>query len=400
MPMRFLDEMEFSGKRLLIRVDYNVPLKGQTITDDTRIRASLPTLELALKQGTSLVLCSHLGKAKGKPDEAYSLAPIAKRLGELLGREVIMAPDCLGPRTEAMAQALKPGQVLLLENLRFHPGEEANDPEFAKQVAKLGEVYVNDAFGTAHRPHASVVGFPALMGACCGGLLLKKEWEFLGKALENPVRPYVAVTGGAKVSTKLAVLHHLLGKVDDIIIGGAMANTFLKAKGLAMGKSLVEDNRLDEAKNILAAADKRGVGLHLPVDATISLDAGKPLAEMSSAGVRSCSDIPAEAMILDIGPATATAFSGVLAKAKTVVWNGPMGAFENPAFAQGTLSVAKVLAGLDAVTVIGGGDTDSAVHASGLADRMSFISTGGGASLEFMEGKELPAFKALRECGK
>ncbi|MBI4804020.1 MAG: phosphoglycerate kinase [Desulfovibrio sp.] len=400
MPMRFLDEMTVDGKRLFVRVDYNVPMKDGAITDDTRIKASIPTLELALSKGTSLVLCSHLGKAKGAPDPKFSLAPAAKRLSELLGRPVAFAPDCIGPEVEKMAAAMKPGDVLLLENLRFHAGEEKGDPEFAKALAKLGEVYVNDAFGTAHRPHASVSGVPAVMSACCGGLLLKKEWEFLGKALENPVRPYVAVTGGAKVSSKLAVLTHLLGKVDSLIIGGAMANTFLKAQGLETGKSLVENDLLDEARSILAKAKEKGVRIALPVDFVISMDADKPMGEMKASGTVDAKAVPAGAVALDIGPASLKLFTEVLATAKTVVWNGPMGAFENPAFAAGTLGVAKVLAGLDAVTVIGGGDTDAAVHASGLAEKMSFISTGGGASLEFMEGKELPAFKALREYGK
>ena len=400
MPMRFLDEMEIDGKRLLIRVDYNVPMKDGAITDDTRIKASLPTLELALSKGASLVLCSHLGKAKGAPDPKFSLAPAARRLGELLGRPVAFAPDCVGPEVEKLARSLKPGEVLLLENLRFHPGEEKGDMDFAKALAKMGDVYVNDAFGTAHRPHASVSGLPAVMEACCGGLLLKKEWEFLGQALENPTRPYVAVTGGAKVSSKLAVLKHLLNKVDSLIIGGAMANTFLKAKGLCVGKSLVEDDLLTEADNILRAAAEKGVCVALPVDFVVSLDAGKPLAEMTPSGVCSDEAIPSDAVALDIGPASIRLFADTLATAKTVVWNGPMGAFENPAFAAGTLGVAETLAGLDAVTVIGGGDTDAAVHASGLAGKMTFISTGGGASLEFMEGRELPAFKALRECGK
>jgi len=400
MPMRFLDEMTVDGKRLFIRVDYNIPMKDGVITDDTRIKASIPTLELALSKGTSLVLCSHLGKAKGAPDPKFSLAPAAKRLSELLGRPVAFAPDCIGPEVEKMVAAMKPGDVLLLENLRFHAGEEKGDPEFAKALAKLGEVYVNDAFGTAHRPHASVSGVPAVMAACCGGLLLKKEWEFLGKALESPVRPYVAVTGGAKVSSKLAVLTHLLGKVDSLIIGGAMANTFLKAQGLETGKSLVENDLLEEARSIMAKAKEKGVRIALPVDFVISLDAEKPMGEMKASGTVDAKAVPAGAVALDIGPASLKLFTEVLATAKTVVWNGPMGAFENPAFAAGTLGVAKALAGLDAVTVIGGGDTDAAVHASGLAGKMSFISTGGGASLEFMEGKELPAFKALREYGK
>ncbi|WP_243359446.1 phosphoglycerate kinase [Fundidesulfovibrio terrae] len=400
MPMRFLDEMDIDGKRLFVRVDYNVPMKDGAITDDTRIKASLPTLELALSKGASLVLCSHLGKAKGAPDPKFSLAPAAKRLSELLGRPVAFAPDCVGPEVLKMAQALKSGEVLLLENLRFHEGETKGDPAFAAELARLGEVYVNDAFGTAHRPHASVSGVPAVMAACCGGLLLKKEWEFLGKALESPVRPYVAATGGAKVSSKLGVLRHLLSKVDSLIIGGAMANTFLKAQGLGMGASLVEDDLLDEARAILAEAAEKGVRIALPVDFVISRDAGKPLGEMTAAGVVDAKSVPADASAMDVGPATVEFFAGVLAPAKTVVWNGPMGAFENPAFAEGTMGVARILAGLDAVTVIGGGDTIAAVGLSGLEDKMTFISTGGGASLEFMEGKELPAFKALREYGK
>jgi len=400
MPMRFLDEMDIDGKRLFVRVDYNIPMKDGAITDDTRIKASLPTLELALSKGASLVLCSHLGKAKGTPDPKFSLAPAAKRLSELLGRPVAFAPDCVGPEVEKMAAALKPGEVMLLENLRFHAGEEKGDGAFAAELAKLGEVYVNDAFGTAHRPHASVSGVPALMGSCCGGLLLKKEWQFLGTALENPVRPYVAVTGGAKVSSKLAVLKHLLSKVDSLIIGGAMANTFLKAQGLETGKSLVEDDLLDEARSILAAAKDKGVQIALPVDFVITTDAAKPLGEMTAAATVDAKSVPTDASAMDIGPATLAFFTEVLAPAKTVVWNGPMGAFENPVFAAGTMGVATVLAGLDAVTVIGGGDTDAAVHNSGLAGRMTFISTGGGASLEFMEGRELPAFKALREFGK
>lgn len=400
MPMRFLDEMDIDGKRLLIRVDYNVPMKDGAITDDGRITASLPTLELALSRGASLVLCSHLGKAKGAPDPKFSLAPAAKRLSELLGRPVAFAPDCIGPQVEAMAGALKPGEVLLLENLRFHAGEEKGDPDFAKALAKLGEVYVNDAFGAAHRPHASVSVAPAHMAVCCGGLLLKKEWDYLGKAMQDPARPFAAVSGGAKVSSKLAVLTHLLGKVDTLLIGGAMANTFFKAQGLEVGKSLVEDDLLDKAREIMALARDKGVRFVLPVDAVISTDAGKPLAEMAPAGTCAVDKVPADAVILDMGPASVEHFAKALEGARTVVWNGPVGAFENPAFAAGTLGVARILAGMDAVTVIGGGDTAAAVQLSGLADRMSFISTGGGASLEFMEGKELPAFKALREYGK
>jgi len=375
-------------------------MKDGVITDDTRIRASLPTLELALSKGASVVLCSHLGKPKGVADVKYSLAQASKRLGELLGRPVGFAPDCVGEEAEKMAEALKPGDVLVLENLRFHAGEEKGDMEFAKALAKMGQVYVNDAFGTAHRAHASVSGLPQVMEACCGGLLLQKEWRFLGEALENPERPFAAVTGGAKVSSKLAVLKHLLGKVDVLIIGGAMANTFLKAQGFSMGKSLVEDGLLEEAEGILKAAEQKKVHVALPVDFVVSLDADKPLAEMTPAGICLASTIPDDGVALDIGPASLMTFAKILTRAKTVVWNGPMGAFENAAFAAGTMGLAEVVAGLDAMTVIGGGDTIAAVRASGLAGKMTFISTGGGASLEFMEGRELPAFKALRECGK
>lgn len=398
MSMRFLDQMDISGKRILLRVDYNVPLDGGRITDDLRIRASLPTVEYCLSKGASLVMCSHLGKAKGVPDPKYSLAPAAKRLSELIGRPVAMAPDCLGPEVEKMVEALKPGDVLMLENLRFHPGEEKNDPEFAKAVAAYGDVFVNDAFGTAHRPHASMVGFVTYSKASCAGFLLTKEWEYLGQTMENPARPFVAVSGGAKVSSKLGVLKNLLAKVDRMVIGGAMANTFVAALGFGVGASLVEPDLYEEARGILALAKARKVSIYLPVDFTVSLDAGKPIAEMKPAGVYPYQDIPAEAVILDIGPASLRLFAQVLAPARTVVWNGPMGAFENPDFAEGSLGMARALADLDAVTVVGGGDTDVVVHKAGLADKMTFISTGGGASMEFLEGKELPAFKALKEC--
>jgi phosphoglycerate kinase len=286
----------------------------------------------------------------------------------------------------------------MLENLRFHPGETAGDLDFAKEVMSMADVYVNDAFGTAHRPHASMVGFVTYSKASCAGFLLKKEWEYLGQAMENPARPFVAVSGGAKVSSKLGVLKNLLAKVDRMVIGGAMANTFGAALGYGVGASLVEPDLYDEARNILALARQRKVSVYLPVDFTVSLDAGKSLAEMKPAGVSPYQDIPAEAMILDIGPASLRLFAQVLAPARTVIWNGPMGAFENPDFAGGSLGMARALADLDAVTVVGGGDTDVVVHKAGLADKMTFISTGGGASMEFLEGKELPAFKALKEC--
>ena len=398
MALTRIDTIDIAGKKLLIRVDYNVPLQGDVITDDLRIRASLPTIEYALSKGCSLILCSHLGKAKGVPDPKYSLAPTARRLSELLEREVRMAPDCLGEATRAMAAALKPGEILMLENLRFHPGETAGDMDFAKEVMSMAEIYVCDAFGTAHRPHASMVAFAQVASKCCAGFLLMKEWQFLGEAVESPTRPFVAVSGGAKVSSKLGVLKNLLSKVDAMCIGGAMANTFLAAMGYGIGKSLVEPELFGAALEIMDEAKKRGVGFYLPVDFIISKDAGKPINEMQPAGQVPFAAIPEDAVVLDIGPVTAGLFALVMDPAKTVVWNGPMGAFENPAFAQGSYTVAHIVAGVRGLSIVGGGDTDVVVHQAGLADKMAFISTGGGASLEFLEGKELPAFKALKEC--
>ena len=393
-----IDQIDVAGKKLLIRVDYNVPLAGDVITDDLRIRASLPTIEYALSKGCSLILCSHLGKAKGVPDPKYSLVPAAKHLSELLGREVRMAPDCLGEETRALAAALQPGEILMLENLRFHPGETAGDLDFAQEVMSMAEVYVNDAFGTAHRPHASMVAFAKVAKQCCAGFLLMKEWKFLGEAVQSPARPFVAVSGGAKVSSKLGVLNNLLSKVDAMCIGGAMANTFLAAQGYKVGKSLVEPDLYGTALEILKAAKERGVGIYLPVDFIISFDAGKPLTEMRPAGQVPFAAIPDEAVVLDIGPVTAGLFALAIEPAKTVVWNGPMGAFENPAFAQGSFTVAHIVAGIRGVSIVGGGDTAVVVDHARLADKMTFVSTGGGASLEFLEGKELPAFAALKEC--
>ena len=393
-----IDQIDITGKKLLIRVDYNVPLNGDRITDDLRIRASLPTIQYALSKNAALILCSHLGKAKGAPDPKYSLAPAAKRLSDLLEREVLMAPDCVGEATRAMAAALKPGQILMLENLRFNPGETAGDMEFAKEVMSMADIYVNDAFGTAHRPHASMVAFAKVAKQCCAGFLLMREWKFLGEAVQSPARPFVAVSGGAKVSSKLGVLNNLLSKVDAMCIGGAMANTFLAAQGYKVGKSLVEPDLYGTALEILKAAKERGVGIYLPVDFIISFDADKPLAEMRPAGQVPFAAIPDEAVVLDIGPVTAGLFALAIEPAKTVVWNGPMGAFENPAFAQGSFTVAHIVAGIRGMSIVGGGDTAVVVDHARLADKMTFVSTGGGASLEFLEGKELPAFAALKEC--
>jgi len=364
--MRFLDEMTVSGKRVLIRVDYNVPLKGDVIVDDNRIKQSLPTLNLALDRGASLVICSHLGRPKGAPDPAFSLKPVAARLSELLGRQVVMAPDCIGPQVQAMAQSLAPGQVLLLENLRFHPGETKNDPDFSRELAGLGQVYVNDAFGASHRAHASVVGVTEFIDDCCGGLLLKKEWQYLGEALKDPQRPFAAIIGGAKVSSKLGILKALMDKVDSMI---------------------------EDAMAIMVEAREKGVKFYLPVDFILGTD---PKGGIAS-GVRTYQDIPAGEMILDTGPASHTLFAEVIKNAKTVIWNGPMGAFENPAFAQGSINLCRVVAALDAMTILGGGDTNVIVEQTGLTDKFSFISTGGGSFLEFLEGKEMPAFTALEK---
>ena len=395
--MKFIDYKEIKNKKLLVRVDYNVPLKDGVIQDDHRIRASLDTLNYALNQGAALIICSHLGRPTDKREPEFSLKPAAVRLAELLGREVKMASDCVGSEVNATVQALAPGQVLMLENLRYHAGEKANDPEFSKQLAALADVYVNDAFAVAHRAHASVVGVTEFAPASCGGFLLKKEWAFLGQALTNPDKPYVAISGGAKISTKMDILNALLDKADEIIIGGAMANTFLLARGNPVGRSLVETKRVSDAAALLEKASQKGVKIHLPTDLTL----GQGIDSPNASGVCRFDAIPEDSMALDIGPETIARFKTVLTNAKTVMWNGPMGAFENPAFAQGSLELARIVAGLDdAMTIVGGGDTNVVIKAENLSDQFSFISTGGGSFMAFMEGKELPAFKALKEGAK
>ena len=389
MNKKTVRDVDLKGKRVLMRADFNVPLEDGKITDDTRIRAALPTIKYILEQGASLILMSHLGRPKG-PDPALSLKPVAARLSELLGREVKMAPDCVGDEVKAMAEALKPGDVLLLENTRFHKGESKNDPEFAAQLAALGEIFVNDAFGTAHRSHASNVGVSQHLPAVAG-FLIEKEIEFLSKATENPEHPYVVILGGAKVSDKIGVIENLLGKADTILIGGGMANTFFKAKGLEVGDSLVEDEALELARDLMTRA---GGKLVLPVD-VVAADAFDNNANREV--------VPVDAVepgwrILDIGPQTVALFKEKLANAKTVVWNGPMGVFEMPNFARGTFEIAQILADLDAVTIIGGGDSASAVNQAGVADKVSHVSTGGGASLEFLEGKVLPGIAALQDA--
>lgn len=399
--MKYIDQVDISGKKLLFRVDFNVPLNGSVITDDNRIRAAVPTLNYALEKGAAVIVCAHLGKPKGQVKPELSLKPVADRLGELLGRKVVLAPDCIGPDVEKMAADLKGGEVLMLENLRFHKEEqgktEADRGDFGKQLAGLADVYVNDAFGVAHRPNASVVDVPVHASECCAGFLLKKEWEFLGEALQDPRRPYVAVSGGAKVSTKLGILNNLLGKVDHFIIGGAMANTFLAAKGVNIGASLHEAELVADARSIMEKAEEKGTRIHLPDDFLYV----KSIEDAEPAGTCGAESIPDGAIVLDIGPKTIAAFNAVLADAKTIMWNGPMGFFEKPAFAEGSLSLCRQMASMeDALTIVGGGDTDAVVHQAHLADKFSFISTGGGSFLEFLEGKELPAFKALKECFK
>lgn len=394
--MRYVDQIELAGKKVLLRADYNVPLKDAEVTDDLRIRESLPTLRYIMEKGGALVVCSHLGRPKGERNLKYSLAPVARHLGKLLGREIALAPDCIGPEVEKLVSNLRGGDILLLENLRFHKGEEKNDPEFSAELAKGYDVYVDDAFGVAHRAQSSVVGVLEYIPVCCAGFLMKKEWEYLSKALKSPERPLGTASGGSKVSTKVEVLNNLLGVVDRLFIGGAMANTFLKAQGYNVGASLVEDDLLEQALGILKAAEKHQAKVFLPVDFVYSLDKGDIL-QMKKSGICSLKDVPNEAVLLDIGPATVGEFAKELAECKTIIWNGPMGAFENPDFASGSIDLGQAMVASGAITIAGGGDTDAVLHLAGLAEKFDFISTGGGSFMEFMEGKELPAFKALRE---
>ncbi len=381
-------DLDLKGKRVFIRVDFNVPLApgGKEITSDKRIKASLPTIKYALEQGAGLVLASHLGRPKGKPNPEMSLQPVAARLRELLGKPVVMAPDCIGAEVEALKPA--PGEILLLENLRFHPEEEKNDPAFSKQLAALCDVYVNDAFGTAHRAHASTVGIIQYVPKAAAGLLMDKELEYLTKATSNPPRPCVAILGGAKVSDKIEVIQNLMKFVDQLLIGGAMAYTFMKAKGEPTGNSLVEADKVDLAKELLASA---GSKLMLPCDHVVVSELKEGAAH------ETVTTIPDGKMAVDIGAATVAAFSKVIAGAKTIIWNGPMGVFEKPPFDAGTVALAKAVASSGAISVVGGGDSEKAIKNAGVADKISHISTGGGASLEFLSGIQLPGVAALTE---
>ncbi len=390
MNKKTIRDIDLKGKRVLMRVDYNVPIQNGVISDDKRIKATLPTIQYILDRGAALILMSHLGRPAGTGYEAeFSLKPVAERLSELLGKPVQFAPDCIGPEVEQMAAALKPGEVMLLENVRFYKAETKNDPEISQKLAKLGEVFVNDAFGTAHRAQSSTEGVAHYLPAVAG-FLMEKEIEFLSKATENPERAYVAILGGAKISDKVGVIENLLKKCDRLLIGGGMANTFFKAMGYDTGDSLVEDEAVPTAKSLLESGGSR---LVLPVDVVIA-DA---FDNEANTRVVAPNEVPAGWRILDIGPKTVDTFKSALEGAKTVAWNGPMGVFEMPKFAEGTFAIARVLAELGATTIIGGGDSASAVKKAGVADKMSHVSTGGGASLEFLEGKVLPGVAALQD---
>ena len=393
MAARRLADLDLAGKRAFIRVDFNVPIKNGAITDDTRIRASLPTIRYALEHGATVILASHLGRPKGKPNPEFSLKPVAARLSQLLGKPVQFADDSIGEPARAAVQQAGQGGIVLLENLRFHPEEEQNDSGFAAKLAELADVYINDAFGSAHRAHASTEGIVRHVPAAAAGLLMEKEVEYLGRVLERPERPFVAVLGGAKVSDKLEVIENLLTRVDALLIGGAMAYTFLKARGVAVGRSLVEEDLLDSARDIERRAAERKLRFELPVDHVVApkLEAGAP-AETLAVPDAAIGD----RMGLDIGPRTAATYRDIIAGAKTVIWNGPMGVFEIDAFAAGTMEVARAVAAVRGTTIIGGGDSIAAVAKAGVTQKITHISTGGGASLEFLGGRKLPGVEALR----
>ena len=393
MNIKTVKDLDVKGKRVFVRVDFNVPLdENKIITDDTRIRAALPTIRLLTEQGAKVILASHLGRPKGQVNEKYTLAPVAAKLSEILGKPVLFARDCVGVEAQKVVNELKDGDVALLENLRFHPEEEKNEPEFVRELASLADVYVNDAFGTAHRAHASTAGVAGLLPAAAG-LLMEKELEYLGRALSNPVKPFVAIIGGAKVSDKIGVIENLLDKVDTLIIGGGMANTFLKAQGYNMGKSLLEEDKVGLAAETMEKAAAKGVSIMLPTDLT----AAEHVAPEAQHKVVAKDQVPVDWAAVDIGPETADAFAQVVRIANTIVWNGPMGVFEMEPFAKGTEAVAKAVAESDGTSIVGGGDSVAAVKRMGVAEKVSHISTGGGASLEFLEGRELPGVKALEK---
>ena len=394
-----VDDINVKGKRVLVRCDFNVPLKDGKITDENRLVAALPTIKKLIADGGKVILCSHLGKPKGEPKPELSLAPVAVRLSELLGQEVKFAADTevVGPNAKAAVEAMKDGEVVLLENTRYRAEETKNGEAFSKDLASLCDVFVNDAFGTAHRAHCSNVGVTEYVDTAVVGYLMQKEIDFLGNAVENPVRPFVAILGGAKVADKLNVISNLLEKCDTLIIGGGMAYTFLKALGKEIGKSLVDDSKIDYCNEMMAKAEKLGKKLLLPVDAVVSADFPNPIDAPIEVENVSVDNIPVDKEAMDIGKETAALYADAVKTAKTVVWNGPMGVFENPTLAAGTIAVAKALADTDATTIIGGGDSAAAVNQLGFGDKMSHISTGGGASLEFLEGKELPGVAAAND---
>ena len=394
-----VDDINVKGQRVLVRCDFNVPLKDGKITDENRLVAALPTIKKLIADGGKVILCSHLGKPKGEPKPELSLAPVAKRLSELLGQEVKFAadPEVVGPNAKAAVAAMKDGEVVLLENTRYRAEETKNGEAFSKELASLADVFVNDAFGTAHRAHCSNVGVTQYVKTSVVGYLMQKEINFLGNAVNNPERPFVAILGGAKVADKLNVIANLLEKCDTLIIGGGMAYTFLKAKGYEVGTSLVDDEKIDSCKEMMEKAEKLGKKLLLPVDTTIAKEFPNPIDAEIEVSVVPSNEIPADMMGLDIGTKTAELYAEAVKSAKTVVWNGPMGVFENPILAKGTIAVAKSLAETDATTIIGGGDSAAAVNTLGFGDKMTHISTGGGASLEFLEGKELPGVAAAND---
>jgi phosphoglycerate kinase len=387
-----IEDVPIKGKRVFIRADFNVPLDEHlNIMDDTRMRSTLPTVNYAIDEGAKVILCSHLGRPGGRPDPKLSLAPVAKRLGRLLGKDVHFAPDCIGPQVEHLVERMKPGDVMVLENLRFHREEQDNDEKFAQALARLGDVYVNDAFGAAHRNHASITGITKYIKTCAAGFLMKKEIEYLEGAVANPTRPFVAILGGAKVSGKIGVIENLGLKVDKVIIGGGMAFTFFKAMGIEVGDSMVEDEMLDLANRIRDKAQTRGVKFYLPVDCVVATS-HKVGAETKIVPIQ---EIPSGWVAMDIGPASVRLFTEALSNAKTILWNGPMGVFEMDAYCRGTFAVAHAVANSYALTIVGGGDTALAVHRAGESENISFISTGGGAALQLLEGKELPGLAVL-----